>query len=115
MMHINKLISNAYEFQIFHLDDSTNIEKIDRVNQSYLMSARFFPLNGENQRQCEEIINTCANDIIEHFHSIIKDNDLFYKHFTFKDKFSHTSISAYRDNGVEKINFIEVFYHTELR
>lgn len=115
MIQINKLESNGYEFQIFHLDDSTPVKNINSINQSYLMSARFFPLNGENQEQCEEIFNLCANDIFEKFHHIIRDNHIFYQNFSFKDNFSNTSISPYRENDVQKINFMEVFYQTELK
>lgn len=115
MMHINQLTSNEYTFQIFSLNDQTDLKKINTLNQGYLMSARFFPINGENEKQCWEIFEKCTPDILDTLKRLREENKNFYNNFECKDNFSHTSVSHYRESGVEKINFMEIFYDTKLK
>lgn len=115
MVHINHLESNGYTFQIFHCDDRTDLKKIDKLNQSYLMSARFFPVNNKTEEQCWEIFEKCTPDILSFLVKLREENKSFYDHFECNENFSHKSISAYRENGSEKINFIEIFYDTKLK
>lgn len=114
MIQINKLNSNGHTLQLYHADKDTDIKKIDKWNQGYLMSARFFPMNGETEAACTEIIDECARDIFQNFKNRRKENEEFYKHFECTDNFWSKSVSSYREKGKQGVLFVEVFYDTKL-
>lgn len=114
MIKIESLEAQGYHFQIFYVDDTLDVSKFRNRDSWYLISARYFAKEHESQKDCERIISSCKNEIIGTFHNIIRKNADLYQHFTMKDNFSQTAVSVNNENGIEKINFIEVFYDLTL-
>jgi len=114
MYCIDKLISNGYNFLIFYFDDKTDISELDLFNYGYLISARYCATHKQNEEECVEIINECADDIFAKFNEIIVANPKLYQHFNIEKVFSRNTIQKYPEMGRSYVIYYEVYLKLEL-
>jgi hypothetical protein len=115
MYCIDKLESNGHNFQIFYFNENTVLEELNIFNYGYLISARYFAKGLQTQKECEQIIDLCSNDILNRFTAIVDNNQKLYKHFKVQRNFSRTSVQAGKVHGKEYIISYEVFLNLQLK
>jgi hypothetical protein len=115
MYCIDKLESNGHNFQIFYFNENTVLEELNIFNYGYLISARYFAKGLQTQKECEQIIDLCSNDILNRFMAIVDNNQKLYKHFKVQRNFSRNLSQSEVVNGKEFVFYYEVFLNLQLK